>query len=301
MKIVRVIGISAGFSAIIVVIGFYIWSVCALCEYSVGYVWYKHKVKFYAKEFLEKKFPVENGKHNRSNVFLNYRYPGYSSEIIKDYFTYRKVDRKRRITYKRAKKVINNFDYDIELDKENTNKYRRAVEKLVSSLNKINTDDTNKKAIDICKPKVEESFQKFKSSFDSKFSLKGMSIDPKSVNEFVCYQLVESMNDWRDELSQAKNFRCAILRGFIEYIGIGTSIGLYMGFSIELFKGDLFGEVTTALPIISGFISGFIYSTKTGYFGPKIKENTKLYIMLMLGVFVVLTIVIFFFFEEDRV
>jgi len=69
MKIIRVIGISAGFSAIIVVIGFYIWSVCALCEYSVGYVWYKHKVKFYAKEFLEKKFPVETGKHNRSNVF----------------------------------------------------------------------------------------------------------------------------------------------------------------------------------------------------------------------------------------
>ncbi|WP_424825284.1 hypothetical protein [Rothia mucilaginosa] len=52
------------------------------------------------------------------------------------------------------------------------------------------------------------------------------------------------------------------MRDFIDYAGRGTTIGLFIGFTIALIQRDPFGLVTTVLPVVGAIVGAISYSIK---------------------------------------
>lgn len=53
-----------------------------------------------------------------------------------------------------------------------------------------------------------------------------------------------------------------LIRDFIDYAGRGTTIGLFIGFTIALIQQDPFGVVTTAIPIVGAIIGAISFLVK---------------------------------------
>ena len=50
-----------------------------------------------------------------------------------------------------------------------------------------------------------------------------------------------------------------LIREFIDYAGRGTTIGLFIGFTIALIQGEPFGVLTTAIPVVGAILGASSY------------------------------------------
>lgn len=53
-----------------------------------------------------------------------------------------------------------------------------------------------------------------------------------------------------------------LMRDFVDHAGRGTTIGLFIGFTIALIQRDPFGLVTTVLPVVGAIVGAISYSIK---------------------------------------
>ncbi|WP_413039377.1 hypothetical protein ACLUU3_05575 [Rothia mucilaginosa] len=53
-----------------------------------------------------------------------------------------------------------------------------------------------------------------------------------------------------------------MMRDFVDHAGRGTTIGLFIGFTIALIQRDPFGLVTTVLPVVGAIVGAISYSIK---------------------------------------
>lgn len=61
-----------------------------------------------------------------------------------------------------------------------------------------------------------------------------------------------------------KEYFASPFKEFLDYAGRGTTIGVFIGFSIALFLKDPFGVVATSIPIVGSILGASLYSIKLG-------------------------------------
>jgi len=88
--------------------------------------------------------------------------------------------------------------------------------------------------------------------------------NPISRDDILCLIKEESVlvkYSWIKERWQPGYF-LPLIRDFIDYAGRGTTIGLFIGFTIALIQQDPFGVVTTAIPIVGAIIGAISFLVK---------------------------------------
>lgn len=68
-----------------------------------------------------------------------------------------------------------------------------------------------------------------------------------------------------------KEYFASPFKEFLDYAGRGTTVGVFVGFSIALSLKDPFGVVATSIPIVGAILGASLYSIKLGLVGNLVK------------------------------
>lgn len=68
-----------------------------------------------------------------------------------------------------------------------------------------------------------------------------------------------------------KEYFASPFKEFLDYAGRGTTVGVFVGFSIALSLKDPFGVVATSIPIVGAILGASLYSIKLGLVGNSVK------------------------------